>query len=293
MLSAIASAFIFAISMVFVRLSCTLCRNDSIESTAPFSDRLKCVPKIKAEAIALSIKQPLADRLPEYQAIATKYHTTIDVVMKAAGVTARDRATAMATDMNQAFASGVGPFSRTAERYAALPAAALAAQTSSAYGAALALGGSLGAGLLVALAAKQQLVQTAAAAVGAAAVSGLNAHIRAQSPSKASTYLGEMLGDGLIVGMESKSLVVQNAGRIMGRRAVEATAASVGAGIPTDLSRGASQLGGAAQGMAAAGPGGRLSSAPQQNITVNLNGSNMTPAAVATEVAWQMKTRAA
>ena len=249
--------------------------------------------KMKAEAIAINIHKPLFDRLPEYQATARRYHRTIEEVLDAAGVTAKDKAILLSNNIIVGVRTGLPGILSTSQQLAGVPGRAFRDSEPGAYAAALGMGNSLGQGLIAGISAYNARAQAAANNLGTLVVRAVGSPMKMASPSKATRYMGEMLGEGLAVGIEAKSLIVQNAGRTLGRRAVEATAASVGAGIPADLSRGAGQLGGAAQGMAAGGLGGRLSAAPQQTINVTLNGANMTPAAVATEVAWQMKTRAA
>lgn len=233
---------------------------------------------IQADITSINIKTPLADRLPEYQALARKYGETLPQVLDQAHIPTADKARMLAETLAVQMVGQQGYTSAVARQVADLPRGAWAAAVGRAYAAA----GMVARAPHAALMAQEADIRAAAFQVGAgmsdAMALGIQLHAAgaiasAQALARAVTIASRATGVP-IGGHRAKGGPVRaGVPYIVGEKGPELITPTADGYVHTaDVTK---AMGGGT------------------SINVTLNGASMDPTDVARELAWLMKTAAA
>lgn len=233
---------------------------------------------LQSDITSINIKTPLANRLPQYQALARKYGETLPQVLDAAHIPTADRARMLAETLPAQLDGQRGYTAAVASQIADLPRGAWAAAVGRAYAAA----GLVARAPHAALMAQEYSIRSAAFAIGAGMsdAMALGIQLHAAGAIASATALARA------VTIASRATGVPIAGRAVGgpiRAGVPYLVGEKGPELITPTADGYVHTADATKAM---GGGGT-------SINVTLNGASMDPADVAHEVAWLMKTAAA
>ena len=185
-------------------------------------DKAKRSAMEKAAALGVNIWTGIDSQRAHFQAVADKYHTTMNAVLDLAGVDAKRKAAILAESINTGVKTGLPGILSTSQNLAGAPGRAFRDAEPAAFAAAQALGGNLGQGLIAGIQAYNAPAIAAAQALGTAVTRIMGTTLKIASPSKITTYFGQMLGEGLARGIESKYGRVAAAADGMGKEAVAA-----------------------------------------------------------------------
>jgi TP901 family phage tail tape measure protein len=179
-------------------------------------DKIVAEGKAKTEALGVDMTEPLWQQVPHFQAIATKYHTTLAHVLDEAGMTATRKAQILGYNVADGMSQTIPKTVAVAARLAAIVPAALRDSDTRAAAIAYATGQGLADGIRTGIASRIKDTVAYAKSAGEAAARAIRLGGGVASPSKLTHYTGQMLGEGLITGLNSRAADVAAAARALG-----------------------------------------------------------------------------
>lgn len=156
---------------------------------------------IQSALTGVAMKTGLANRLPEYMAIARKFGMTLPEVISRAGLPTKDKAKLMGMAAAQGLLAAAPTMGSVSKRIAAMPSAAMKDSDTRASAIAYATGKNIADGVAAGIAANKQRMLIMAGSMGAAAANAVRHGAQVFSPSKITLFVGKMLGQGLVDGM--------------------------------------------------------------------------------------------